>query len=181
MSENEIKPVAWCAPDSLNAAKFGGLAMITSNNKHGCSEPLYDQSAIDRLTAERDAAQMVCAEAYQVVGSLLSDLGQFDTAHGEKILDNLSDHRLVHDNVLPWPSFEGEAQRKLSVAVSEGKGLVADAERYRWLREYSAGQYVHPIVVSQRKALFDTMQYTGPLIGDGLDAAIDAARAEGGV
>lgn len=58
---------------------------------------------------ERDEAQQVCAEAYQVVGSMLSDLGQFQTARAEKVLDNLSQHRMVHDDVLPWPSFGDHA------------------------------------------------------------------------
>ena len=57
------------------------------------AEPVYPEAA------------EVCAEAYQVVGSLLSDLGQFDTERADKILDNLSQHRKVHDDVLPWPSF----------------------------------------------------------------------------
>lgn len=53
-------------------------------------------------------AAKVCAEAYQVVGSLLIDVGAFHTDEGEKILDNLSQHRLVHDDVLPWPSFKDD-------------------------------------------------------------------------
>jgi hypothetical protein len=48
----------------------------------------------------------VCWEAYQVVGSLLSDLGVFETPEAGRILDNLSQARLVHQNVLPWPSYE---------------------------------------------------------------------------
>jgi len=51
-------------------------------------------------------AQLVCWEAYQVVGSLLSDLGRFDTPEAGKILDNLSQARLVHRDVLPWESRE---------------------------------------------------------------------------
>lgn len=51
-------------------------------------------------------ARSVCAEAYQVVGSMLSDLGQFESDLGQKILDNLCEYRMVHDDVLPWPSFE---------------------------------------------------------------------------
>lgn len=50
-------------------------------------------------------ADEVCAQAYQVVGSLLSDVGAFNTDHARKILDNLSQARVVHDDVLPWPSF----------------------------------------------------------------------------
>lgn len=51
--------------------------------------------------AESEAAE-VCAEAYQVIGVLLSDTGQFDTPHGEKVLDNLSAAKRVHKDVLPW-------------------------------------------------------------------------------
>lgn len=50
-----------------------------------------------------------------------------------------------------------------------------DAERYQWLREKSAGQWDHPIVVTQRRT-GDHMTYTGPLIFDALDSMIDAAR-----
>ena len=50
-------------------------------------------------------AAEVCGEAYQVVGSLLDDLGVFNTPQAEKVLDNLSQHRMVHKDVLPWPSF----------------------------------------------------------------------------
>lgn len=51
---------------------------------------------------EYPEAPMVCAEAYQVVGCLLDSLGLFDTPEGQKILDNLSQHRLVHTDILPW-------------------------------------------------------------------------------
>ncbi|EAB4417366.1 hypothetical protein D7B12_18210 [Salmonella enterica] len=45
----------------------------------------------------------VCAEAYQVVGIMADKLGIFETSEGvEKILDNLSAARLVHDDVLPF-------------------------------------------------------------------------------
>lgn len=80
-------------------------------------------------------APMVCAEAYQVVGSLLSDLGKFDTPEAEKILDNLSQHRLVHTDVLPWPSYE--AQQPAAV----------DALRL-WKRAEDSGDYD-----TQKKAL----------------------------
>lgn len=66
------------------------------------SEYGYTAGAFAELKRERDEAQQVCAEAYQVVGVLLDDTGQFDTEHGTKILDNLSEHRPVHDDVLPW-------------------------------------------------------------------------------
>ena len=61
--------------------------------------------AAAQVAKERDLRMAVCAQAYQVVGSLLSDLGQFDSEHATKILDNLSAGAVVHDDVLPWPSF----------------------------------------------------------------------------
>jgi hypothetical protein len=51
---------------------------------------------------EYPEAAEVCAEAYQVVGCMLMQLGLFDTPEAEKILDNLSQHRMVHRDVLPW-------------------------------------------------------------------------------
>lgn len=51
---------------------------------------------------EPSEAEMVCAETYQVVGCLLSDLGLFETEAARKILDNLSEARMVHQDVLPW-------------------------------------------------------------------------------
>jgi hypothetical protein len=60
---------------------------------------------IRRQEPPRREAELVCCEAYQVVGSLLSDLGVFDSPEGQKVLDNLSEARLVHKDILPWPSF----------------------------------------------------------------------------
>lgn len=54
--------------------------------------------------------------------------------------------------------------------------LLADAERYRWLRNDSCEQFVHPLVVSQERR-GDHMRYVGPMLGPTLDAAIDAAMA----
>lgn len=56
-------------------------------------------------------AEMVCFEAYQVVGSLLSDLGMVNTEKAKKILDNLGSCRRVHSDVLPWPAFDYKPQR----------------------------------------------------------------------
>lgn len=55
--------------------------------------------------------------------------------------------------------------------------LERDAARYRWLRDSSANQFQHPIVVSQEISEYG-MRYVGPLISKNLDAAIDAAMGE---
>lgn len=56
------------------------------------------------------------------------------------------------------------------------RSLEDDAERYRWLRDRSANQYEHPLVVSQTRTEHG-MRYIGPLTGKSLDAAVDAARS----
>ena len=45
---------------------------------------------------------LVCYETYQVVGVLLEAIGMFRTDKAQKILDNLSEARKVHDDVLPF-------------------------------------------------------------------------------
>ena len=84
----------------------------------GCSAP-YDgipkfsanqlRAAVLADRAERaSAAEQVCAEVYQVVGSMLEDLGQFGSGRSWKVLDNLNQAKKVHDDVLPWPSFKAK-------------------------------------------------------------------------
>ena len=74
--------------------------------------PRHCRAALDHIAArlrgdgeQYPEAAEVCGEAYQVVGSLLDDLGVFEHPHAQKALDNLSQHRMVHTDVLPWPSF----------------------------------------------------------------------------
>lgn len=83
--------------------------------------PLYASP----LPQEPREAEQVCAEAYQVVGSLLSDLGKFDTDEAEKILDNLSQAKLVHKDVLPWPSYE---PREAALTEPSGETLAQREE-----------------------------------------------------
>ena len=63
-----------------------------------------------------DELEQLCAEAYQVVGVLLDDTGQFNTEHACKILDNLSQMRRVHDDVLPWESVDMDVMRAAQAA-----------------------------------------------------------------
>ena len=61
--------------------------------------------------------------------------------------------------------------------VDEAERLRKDAERYRWLRNESFGQFVRPIVVSQVRN-GGNLRYIGPLISRELDESIDAAIQE---
>ena len=49
-----------------------------------------------------DDLSTVCAEAYQVVGVMADALGVFGDAAVQKVLDNLSQQKLVHRDVLPF-------------------------------------------------------------------------------
>jgi hypothetical protein len=97
------QPVDWCTDQA--------------DHRHDTfTAPQMQEYARQAVLADRDArqseAEQVCAEAYQVVGSLLDDLGIFDTDEGEKILDNLSQAQMIHNDVLPWES---------AAAIREGK------------------------------------------------------------
>lgn len=67
------------------------------------SDTEYHQ-AEDDPPADVEEMREVLAEAYQVVGCLLSDLDIFHEDRATKILDNLNEGRLVHQDVLPWES-----------------------------------------------------------------------------
>ncbi|MGE8279055.1 MAG: hypothetical protein ACN6O2_01350 [Stenotrophomonas sp.] len=158
MSENEIKPVAWRYQETtgLDEAWIECIGDFIPPWNTRDQRPLYDQQAIDRLTAEREVMiaerDRIAVEATELAAQLDRTEAELDAALASR--DRYWDER-------------NEAQRKLSVAVAEGKGLVADAERYRWLRRSRLGP---------QRAVFLDAETT-----DQLDAAIDAARAEGGV
>src|SRR5690606_29550409 len=58
---------------------------------------------IDSLRARVEELEIVCAEAYQVVGALASYAGVFCTDDVGRALDNLAQHKRVHSDLLPWP------------------------------------------------------------------------------
>ena len=49
-----------------------------------------------------DEAEIVCAQCYQVIGYLADQLGVFDHPAVIKALDNASQAKLIHDDVLPF-------------------------------------------------------------------------------
>lgn len=62
----------------------------------------------------RKKTLILLAETYQAVGSMLSDLGQFNSDKGIKLLDNLSRGKLIHKDILPWPSFEKLENKRMT-------------------------------------------------------------------
>ena len=118
---------------------------------------------------EPTEAELVCGDAYQVVGCLLDALGLFDHPQATKILDNLSEARMVHTDVLPWDSVE--ALKPAAPPSADSK----DAERYRWLRAQHWSESAL-CVVSLPKQTAAILGCDCPS-GDRLDAAIDAAMS----
>lgn len=65
-----------------------------------------EQSHLSRI----DELERILAEAYLVVGSLAEASGLFESPEVQKVLDNLSQQRLVHDDVLPFQASEYEPE-----------------------------------------------------------------------
>jgi len=83
------------------------------------SDKSYDGSIVDELsdldeaaayldavavTTKQDIFERLIGEAYQVIAALAIDCGRFDDPHVINALDNLVALRIVHDDVLPFPS-----------------------------------------------------------------------------
>lgn len=66
-----------------------------STQSHTMSTPR--DASIDELLT-------LIGEAYQVVGILADECGRFDDPHVTKMMDNLAAGRMVHADVLPFPS-----------------------------------------------------------------------------
>lgn len=64
-------------------------------------------------------AQQVCADTYQIVGSLLHDLDKFNTEAAGHLLDNLMYASPIHKDLLPWPSYSKPGEY-VQISVREG-------------------------------------------------------------
>ncbi|RZX79523.1 DUF550 domain-containing protein [Escherichia coli] len=78
----------------LDTAKNGYILLVQD------AEPNFDINGNSPVTP--DGLSTVCAEAYQVVGVMADALGVFGDAAVQKVLDNLSQQKLVHRDVLPF-------------------------------------------------------------------------------
>jgi len=83
MSANEIKPVAWTIDEQLGKVNSGLIGFIAPKEKiiPAADVPLYDQRAIDRLKAERDAAvaeRVSDSRKVSNVGKILAGVGGTD-------------------------------------------------------------------------------------------------------
>lgn len=83
----------------------GELSELTwcSHNQHH-DDTLYVRADLvnGNSPVTTDGLSTVCAEAYQVVGVMADALGVFGDVAVQKVLDNLSQQKLVHRDVLPF-------------------------------------------------------------------------------
>ncbi|EHT7065479.1 DUF551 domain-containing protein [Escherichia coli] len=85
-----------CRAALLQAGNFRENKDSSTNNFRETSETSTNSPVIP------DGLSTVCAEAYQVVGVMADALGVFGDAAVQKVLDNLSQQKLVHRDVLPF-------------------------------------------------------------------------------
>ena len=77
---------------------------------------------IDRQAQRIAELERICAESYQVVGILAQGVG---SAHVDKALDNLSQQKLVHGDVLPFLAVGIVARiADLEAALAKSKAMV---------------------------------------------------------
>jgi hypothetical protein len=131
-------------PDSGNLPVDDAERALRAASEVSPSAVAGDAST-EQETPPQTEAQSVCWEAYQVVGSLLMDLGQFGTERADNILDNLSEARMVHDDVLPWPSFSNptidELRAQRDALVEAADALLSNEEHAvsGGMRKYQKG------------------------------------------
>lgn len=53
----------------------------------------------------------VCAQAHNAVACMLFDLGIHSDDRAQKLLENLGEARMIHKDVLPWPSAVTKGQQ----------------------------------------------------------------------
>ena len=80
--------------------------LIAARSRAGMTQSDVAAAYLDSVTvtAKQDIFERLIGEAYQVIAALAIDCDRFDDPHVIKALDNLAALRIVHDDVLPFPS-----------------------------------------------------------------------------
>ncbi|MCZ5192806.1 DUF551 domain-containing protein [Escherichia coli] len=92
----EVRGWNACRAAMLQSGNFRENKNSSTNNFREIAETSTNYPVIP------DGLSTVCAEAYQVVGVMADALGVFGDAAVQKVLDNLSQQKLVHRDVLPF-------------------------------------------------------------------------------
>ena len=125
-------------------------------------------------TLERENAAQL-KELHCISEALGSNDGHSSVTHIEILKE---ENATLREQLKECSAAFDRQQEQLDRNAEQNAALQKDAERYRWLRNDSFGQFVHPIVVSQTRTERG-INYIGPVFYESLDAAIDAAKGEG--
>lgn len=104
---------------------------------------LWQAAALSQPAAQEiDELKTICAETYQVVGSLASDLGIFGSClQLGKVLDNLSEQKRVHNDVPPWPAFEAQGDSSHPAGGECGGAQVPDFWAVDYMGEQASAKF----------------------------------------
>lgn len=72
-----------------------------------------------RLSSKLREYERICDETYQVVGVLAAEANRFMDDEVTRVLDNLSLHEIVHEDILPFPSKKAMPSDKEIKEVKE--------------------------------------------------------------
>lgn len=119
MSENEIKPVAWVERNENGHDRMWSYSLESWANRPANPEPLYDQSAIDRLTEERD-------NYHEHLGDVVSRLQRAEEERDAAVADAERRLQLIRDTLAntEWRHGAHNIHRELKAEVRS-----ADAAR----------------------------------------------------
>jgi hypothetical protein len=158
----------------LHEARCELAQFLAGSHEHDAFDLLARiDSALDAPNP-RDARiaelELICIESYQVVGALAHGLG----APIEKAMDNLSQRRLVHEDVLPFATPDRAA--RIAELERENAELRADRQRLDW---WERNLHVHHSRIGMRLQMTIGALETPVAFGDTLRELLDAARKGG--
>ncbi len=114
----------------------------------GCGDCYGRETEESKLRKRVEELELLLGEAYQAVGTLASDCGRFEDPTVVKMLDNLSEMKMVHDDALPLPS-------KAVDVASAGLAGVALESILKWVERGADELLVRRIWDDARRAVLE--------------------------
>lgn len=132
MSENEIKPVAWVERNENGHDRMWSSTLESWANRPVNPEPLYDQAAIDRLSADAVGYKRIADE---VAGMLES---------AEDLIDRLTAERDAYRLQAAHETDVAEvAAQEIERLKAERDAALADVKQLRSVINYALAQHCY--------------------------------------
>jgi Lar family restriction alleviation protein len=134
--KDELLPCPFCGSANIRIDHDAPL-MVTVNcdDCECCTRDHGDAQEATRVWNRRAAlaapspAETVCYETYAAIGTILVGLAERGHPQAEKLLDNLSEARLVHKDVLPFEDVPPSKDLPMTEAIKVVQALASIAER----------------------------------------------------